>query len=86
MVFTTIYLLLSTVCPSALNFVGHMPSWSHPKVCQEAGIGRKKSLKAVYQRISCLCVNLEATGWRVFAMRERANQRNRKECCCCGSY
>ena len=41
-----------------------------PKVCQEAGVGRRMSLKTVYLRISRLYNNLEATSWRVFAMRE----------------
>ena len=49
------------------------------KVCQKVGVGRRK-LKT-YQRISCLYDNLEATGWRVFVMRERANQRSGQECC-----
>ena len=58
----------------------------HLKVCQEAGVERRKSLMAVYQRISCLYDNLEATDLRAFEIRKRANQRSGKECCCCGSY
>ena len=54
-----------------------------PKVCQEAGVGRIKSLKTMYEGMSCLFENLEAIGWKVFAMRERANQRSGEECCCC---
>ena len=60
-----------------------------PQVCQEAGVGRRKSQyirKVIYQRISCLYDNLENTGQLVSAMRERANQRSGKECCCCFSY
>ena len=34
----------------------------------------KKEPKKIYQRISCLYDNLDATGWQVFAMRERTNQ------------
>ena len=30
--------------------------------------------------------DFEATVWRVFVMRERANRRNGQECCFCGSY
>ena len=32
--------------------------------------------------MSCLYDNLEATGWRVLAMSERANQSSEQECCC----
>ena len=45
-----------------------------PKVCQAAGGERRKTLKTVYYRLSCLHDNLEATGLRVFAKSERANQ------------
>ena len=34
--------------------------------------------------MKCLFDNLEALSWRVFAMRERANQRSGQECCSCG--
>ena len=30
--------------------------------------------------------NLEATGWRVFVTRERADQQSGQECCFFGSY
>ena len=30
--------------------------------------------------------NLERTGLRLFALRERAKQQSEQECCCCGSY
>ena len=43
-----------------------------PKVCQNVGVGRRKSLKTIYGRISYLYDNLEATGWRVFVTRERS--------------
>ena len=33
--------------------------------------------------MSCLFDNLEGIGWKVFAMRERANQQSGEECCCC---
>ena len=46
--------------------------------CQVAGVGRRKSLKIIYQMIPCSHDNLEATVWRVFAMRERANLRSEK--------
>ena len=46
---------------------------------------RKKS-KAIYQMISCLYYNLEATGYRVFAIRERADQRSGQGSCCSGWY
>ena len=50
------------------------------KVCQEVDVGRRKrSLKTMYSTISCLHDNLEATGWRLFAMRDRANQRSGPE-------
>ena len=36
--------------------------------------------------ISCLYYNLEATGYRVFAIRERADQRSGQGSCCSGWY
>ena len=57
-----------------------------PKVFKEAHVARRESLKTIYQRISYLYDNLEATGWLVYAMRERTNQRNGQECCYCRSY
>ena len=50
----------------------------NPKMCQDAGVGRRKSLKAIYLRTSCLCNNLEAT--------ESATHHIVQECCCCDSY
>ena len=48
----------------------------------------RKCVKRQYKDIilSCLHDNLEATGWRVFAIPEKVNQQSGKECCCCGSY
>ena len=57
-----------------------------PKVFKEAHVARRESLKTIYQRILYLYDNLEATGWLVYAMRERTNQRNGQECCYCRSY
>ena len=42
------------------------------KVCREAGVRRKNSLKTVYLRMLCLNDHLEATSWRLFPMRKRA--------------
>ena len=42
-----------------------------PKVCQKVGVGRRKSLKTIYNRI-CFYDNLEITGWRVFASRKKS--------------
>ena len=82
--------LLSKLTHFASNLLqGVAVQGNKPQVCQEAGVGRRKSQyirKTIYQRISCLYDNLENTGQLVFAMRERANQRSGKECCCCFSY
>ena len=56
------------------------------KMCQTFSVGRRKSLKIMYWRISSLHDNLKATGWRVFLTRERVNQRNGQECCFFGLY
>ena len=45
------------------------------EVCQKVDVTRRKRLKTVHYRISCLYVNLKATGSRVFEMPERANLR-----------
>ena len=49
------------------------------KVCQKVGVGRRKSLKTIYYRISCLYDNLEGTGWWVFVTPERANPRSGRD-------
>ena len=48
--------LIDLFCSKLLRYSG-----INPKVCQEAGIGRIQSLKAIYYKISCLYDNLEAT-------------------------
>ena len=41
-------------------------------------MGRRKILKTIYQRISCLHDNSEATGWRVFAsVKEPTNEKDK---------
>ena len=47
------------------------------KMCQTFSVGRRKSLKTMYWRISCLHDNLKATGWRVFLTRERVNEMDK---------
>lgn len=47
-----------------------------PKTCRQASVGRMMDRETVNQRTSSLYDNLEATGWRAFAMRERANQQS----------
>ena len=47
-----------------------------PKVCQKGSVGKRKEPKNIILEVSCLYDYLEATGWQVFVMRERANQQS----------